>query len=88
MGGWKAISFKIHYFHALTMISKSSIQYQKGLNFLIEVSRKMTIQLLKLYGKSWPKSEQIIKKVTTPRTLEPLAFDEKSTFDILLSFTV
>jgi hypothetical protein len=29
------------------MIAKSSIGYQKGLNFLIEVSQQMTIQIFK-----------------------------------------
>jgi hypothetical protein len=36
---------------------------------------------LKLYRESWPNFEQVTKKVPTPRTLEPSAFDEKSTFD-------
>ena len=33
----------------------------------------MEIQFLKLYSKSWPKFEQVSKKVPTPWTLEPLA---------------
>jgi hypothetical protein len=39
---------------------------------------------LKLYGESWPKFEKVTKKVPTPRMLQLLAFDEKSTFDFLL----
>ena len=34
-----------------------------------------------MYEKSWPKFEQVSKKVPTPRTLEPIAFDGKPTFD-------
>jgi hypothetical protein len=39
-----------------------------------------------LYWKSWPKFEQVTKKVLTPRTLQLLAFDEKSTFDFSALF--
>jgi hypothetical protein len=52
MGNKKEIYIKIHYFHVPTgppgtrnftqiekMFTKSSIQYQKGLNFLIEDTR-------------------------------------------------
>jgi hypothetical protein len=46
----------------------------------------MTIQFLKLYGESWPKFEHVSKKVPTPRTLELLAFDQLSTFDISALF--
>jgi hypothetical protein len=48
------------------MISKSSIEYQNGLNFLIELSVKSQYEFLKLY--------QVTKKVPTPRTLELLRF--------------
>ena len=33
-------------------------------------------KFLKLYGKNWPKFEQVQNKVPTPRTLEFLPFDE------------
>ena len=52
----------------------------------IEVSRWMTYKFLKLYGKSWPKFEQVAGKVPTPRTLELLAFDEMSTFEFRALF--
>ena len=44
------------------------------MKFLIEFSREMTIQIFKIVRESWPKFEQVTKKVPTPRTLEPLAF--------------
>ena len=34
-----------------------------------------------MYGKSWPKFEQVSKKVPTSLTLEPLAFNEYFRFD-------
>ena len=86
------------YFHFLTIllrrkfhtdskiVSKSSMQYQKGLNFSIELSGKWPHKFLKLYEESWPKLKQVSKKVPTPRTLELLAFDEKSNFDCLVLF--
>ena len=39
-----------------------------GIDVLIDVSRKMTAKYLKLYEESWPKFEQVTKKVPTPRT--------------------
>jgi hypothetical protein len=59
MGGKKAILLKYDYFHAQTCLLqqkiyadskndlKSSKQYEKGLNFSIELSREMTIQICK-----------------------------------------
>jgi hypothetical protein len=40
------------------------------------------------FGKaqSWPKFEHVTKKVPTPRTLELLGFDEKSTFGFFALF--
>ena len=51
----------------------------------------MTIQILKLYRKSWPKFlKHVSKKVPTPRTLElgsiALCIDEKSTFEFFALF--
>jgi hypothetical protein len=37
---------------------------------------------------SWPKFEQVTKKVPTPRTLQLLDFDEKSTFDLSALFAL
>ena len=34
--------------------------------------------------KRWPKFENVSKKLPTSRTLELLAFDKKSTFDVAL----
>jgi hypothetical protein len=45
----------------------------------------MTIQFFKAW-ESWNKFEQVTKKVPTPRTLQLLAFDEKSTFDCFALF--
>jgi hypothetical protein len=39
-----------------------------------------------LYKKSWPKFKQVTKKVPTPRTLQLVAFDEKSTFEFCALF--
>jgi hypothetical protein len=39
-----------------------------------------------MYEESWHKSERVTKKVPTPRTSEPLAFDEKSTLNIFALF--
>jgi hypothetical protein len=49
--------------------------------FWLNCRGKWSCKVLKLYEESWPTFEQISKKVPTPRTLEPPAFDEWSTFD-------
>ena len=49
---------------------------KQRVDFLIELSAEITIQSLKIVLKFWPKFEQVSKKVPTPRTLEPTAFDE------------
>ena len=41
---------------------------------------------MKLYEESWPKFEQVTKKEPTPRRLEALIFDEKSTSDFFAFF--
>ena len=102
MGGRKEIFIKIHYFYVLTSplgrkfhkdSKKTGLKkfhtISEGSKFLVELSREMTIQILKkLYGNSWPKFEQVTEKIPTPRTLELLlAFDEKSTFDFFAFFS-
>jgi hypothetical protein len=49
------------------------------MNFSIELSREMTIQIFTIvleYRESWPKFEQVTKNLQTPRTLELFAFVE------------
>jgi hypothetical protein len=70
---WKEKYFKFifsayvkHKFQAvLKMIVKTFIQYKKGMKFLIEVSGRWQYNILKLYGESWPKFEQVSEKVLT-----------------------
>jgi hypothetical protein len=45
----------------------------------------MTMQIFKLYWKRWPKFENVLQKVPTPRTLQLLAFDEYPLLILLLS---
>ena len=80
--------FKIHYFHVLTspLIKhfhpdaktglKSYVRYENDMNLSIELSGKWMQNVFKLYRESWPEFAQVSKKVPTPRTLEPTAFDE------------
>jgi hypothetical protein len=48
----------------------------------------MIIQILKLYGESWPKFKKVTKKSTDPSDVSnvTLSFDEKSTFDCFALF--
>ena len=58
------------------MILKTPIQMRKGIDSGIQISGKLSEQILKSYGSSWPKFEQVSEKVPTARTLELLAFDQ------------
>ena len=87
MGDTKEILIKNHYFHVLTITLRRKFHadfknclkkfhtISEGSEFLIEVSLEMTIQNFKSVWQSWPKFEQVTKKVPTPLTLEPLDFD-------------
>jgi hypothetical protein len=59
---------------------------RKAKTFGFKFRGKCYYKVLKLYGKSWPKFEQVTKNVPTPRTFELSAFDEKSTFDCFAFF--
>jgi hypothetical protein len=58
------------------MVSKRSVRYQKGVDFSTELAVNDQTKFLKLYRKSWPKFEQVTKKVPTPRTLQVSGLDE------------
>ena len=46
------------------------------MNFGVQISGELTMQILKLHGESWPKFKQVSEKAPTARTLQLLAFDE------------
>ena len=46
------------------------------MNFGVQISGELTMQILKLHGESWPKFKQLSEKVPTARTLKLLAFDK------------
>ena len=49
---------------------------KERVNFLIELSTEITIQIFDIVLKIWPKFKQVSKKSTDPRTFETTAFDE------------
>jgi hypothetical protein len=61
--------------------------YWKSINFRIQILGEITIQILKLYWKSWPKFKQVSKKIPNPRTLELLMVSiDNPLLILLLSF--
>ena len=49
---------------------------KERVNFLIELSAEITMQIFEIVLKIWPKFKQVSKKVPTPRTLEPTVSNE------------
>ena len=80
MGNTKEISLNLYSHHDFKNIFKMFhiIEYKigKAKKLRFRFRWKWQGRLIKLYGKKWPKFEQVSKKVSTPRMLGFFAYDE------------